>query len=147
MFPHTVTVYLTTTETDKTTMKDVETHYITVLSGVCLQASNSRNINENGIETADSVSLYIPLSVIGKDGKTGTSKKYVGEKVFWAADDKSNLWTLASGENCFFVKGKVIEYDLPVQTIKATYDDVYDITTINYMDYGDEMAHLEVGGA
>lgn len=147
MFPHIVTVYTTTTTTDATTMKDVEVHDITVLSGVLLNASKARNVNESGLVNADAVNLYIPLSVDARDGETGVAKKYVGAIEYWRTEDKSGLWTLTTAENCFFVKGEAVHYDLPVQTIKAMYDDVYDVTKIDLFDFSDDMAHLEVGGA
>lgn len=147
MFPHTVTVYVTLNETDPVTMKDVEQHYITVLSGVLLVASKAKNVNESGLEGADAVNLYIPLSVAAVDGETGKAKKYVGSVEWWRTEDKSGLWTLSTSGNCFFVKGEAVHYDLPVQTIKAMYDDVYNVTKIDLLDFGDEMSHLEVGGA
>ena len=39
MFPHTVTIYNVSQETDPATFKDVEKTYITVLRGVLLEAS------------------------------------------------------------------------------------------------------------
>ena len=147
MFPHTVTVYVTLHETDLTTMKDVEKHYITVLKGVLLVASKAKNVNESGLEGADAVNLYIPLSVDARDGKTGITQKYTGSVEWWRTADKSALWTLSKTGNCFFVKGEHVHYDLPVQTIKAMYDDVYNVTKIDLLDFGGDMAHLEAGGA
>lgn len=147
MFPHTVTVYVTLHETDLTTMKDVEKHYITVLKGVLLVASKAKNVNESGLEGADAVNLYIPLSVDARDGKTGIAQKYTGSVEWWRTADKGAIWTLSNAGNCFFVKGEHVHPDLPVQTIKAMYDDVYNVTKIDLLDFGGDMAHLEVGGA
>lgn len=147
MFPHIVTVYVTLHETDLTTMKDVEKHYITVLKGVLLVASKAKNVNESGLEGADAVNLYIPLSVDARDGKTGIAQKYTGSVEWWRTADKGAIWTLSNAGNCFFVKGEHVHPALPVQTIKAMYDDVYNVTKIDLLDFGGDMAHLEVGGA
>lgn len=61
MFPHTVTIYNVSQETDPATFKDVEKTYITVLRGVLLEASKAANVRQSGLEGADAVNLYIPV--------------------------------------------------------------------------------------
>lgn len=79
MFPHTVTIYNVSQETDPATFKDVEKTYITVLRGVLLEASSGQRPPERA-EGADAVNLYIPFSTVAVDGVTGAEKRYVGRK-------------------------------------------------------------------
>lgn len=152
MFPHTVTVYNVTVETDKTSISSEATKHITVLRGVLLEAAKAVNVRKSGLEGADAVILYIPFGIPAVDGVTGEEKTYAPPVEFWRADDKSKLWTLdISAErssidgNTFFIKGEVVEPDLSVEDIEMMYDHVYDITKVDEMDYGD-LAHWEVGG-
>lgn len=146
MFPHAVTVYNTYVETDPSTFEETSVNHITVLRGVFLDASKASNVAKSGLEGADSVNLYIPVGVEAVDGVTGEPKQYTGPIEFWRADDKSGLWTLSVGRNCFFVKGEAVHPDWTVQTIEAAYDDVYDVTKVDFKDFGGEMSHFQVGG-
>lgn len=147
MFPHTVTVYNVITEEDQTTFEERTKNYITVLQGVLLDAVKAKNVNESGLTGADAVSLYIPRDVSATDGVTGTPKEYVGAVEWYRADDRSNIWTLAPGENMFFVKGVAVHEDWSTQKIDAYYDDVYNITKVDFKDFGGKMSHWLVGGA
>lgn len=82
MFPHTVTIYNVSQETDQATFKDVEKTYITVMRGVLLEASKAANVRQSGLEGADAVNLYIPFSTPAVDGVTGAEKRYVGPQEF-----------------------------------------------------------------
>ncbi len=147
MFPHVVTVYNTdTTELPENDFKPTLVNYITVLHGVLLDASKGSNVTKSGLEGADAVNLYIPVGVEAVDGMTGAAKRYIGPVEYWRADDKSTLWTLSVGRNCFFVKGEAVHPDWTVQTIEAAYDDVYDVTKVDFKDFGGEMSHFQVGG-
>lgn len=146
MFPHTVTVYNVGRDVDLSTMEETLINHITVLRGVLLDASKGTNVTKSGLEGADAVNLYIPADVSAVDGVTGTPRKYVGPVDFWAADDKSALWTLSTNRSCFFVKGEHVHPDWDAQTVEAKYDDVYDVSKDDYKDFGGEMAHWEVGG-
>lgn len=148
MFPHTVTVYNTeTVELPENNFEPTLINHITVLHGVLLDASKGSNVSKSGLEGADAVNLYIPADVDAVDGVTGAQKQYLGPVEFFRADDKSSLWTLSVGRNCFFVKGEAVHPDWTVQTIEAAYDDVYDVTKVDLKDFGGEMSHWEVGGA
>jgi len=150
MFPHTVTVYNIVKEVDPDTIKTVTNVYITVLNGVFLSASKGENVRTSGLEGADAVILYIPFSVKAEDGLTGEPKEYVEPVAFWRMDDKTGAWTLRTGLDDCFVKGRVIvpdEADKTIQSLEMAYDDVYNITKIDTKDYGGSMAHWEVGGA
>lgn len=147
MFPHTVTLYNVVTEEDPATFDEVTTNHITVLEGVLLDTVKAHNVNESGLVDADSVTLYIPRSVKATDGVTGEPKAYTGPVEFWNAENWDGLWTLSTGQNTFFVKGKAIHPDWSSQKIDAAYDDVYTVTKVDFKDFGGEMSHWEVGGA
>lgn len=147
MFPHTVTLYNTeTAEAPETGFKPVLVNHITVLRGVLLDASKASNVNRSGLEGADAVNLYIPISVTAVDGLTGVEKRYCGPVEFWRAEDKSGLWTLSDSGNTYFVKGEAVHEDWSVQKLEAAYDDVYDVTKVDFKDFGGNMSHWEVGG-
>lgn len=144
MFPHTVTLYNTDKILDTSTMKDVLVNYITVLRGVLLEASKAVNVRTSGLDSADAVNLYIPFDVDATDGETGAEKAYVGPVEFWPMVDKSGSWTLQPGQNCFIVKGEVVEPEKDYQYIAAKYDNVYQVTKVDRMDFGG-LQHFEVG--
>lgn len=144
MFPHTVTVYNVYAKYDPATKEDVLVNYITVLRGALLEASKAVNVRTSGLDSADAVNLYIPFDVDAVDGVTGAEKAYVGPVEFWPMEDKSKSWTLQPGQNCFIVKGEVVEPDLDYQAIALKYDNVYQVTKVDRMDFGG-LQHFEVG--
>lgn len=147
MFPHTVTLYNTETEeTPETGFTPTLVNHITILRGVLLDAVKAKNVNESGLVGADSVTLYIPRNVEAMDGVTGEPKEYIGPVEFWRLNDKTGYWTLSIGQNTFFVKGEAVHSDWTSQKIDATYDDVYDVTKVDFKDFGGDMSHWEVGG-
>ena len=147
MFPHTVTLYNVETMTDITSFEETSVNHITVLRGVLLDAVKGRNVNESGLVSADAVTLYIPVDVDATDGVTGAPKQYAGPVVFNnASTDKTSLWTLSVGGGCFFVKGEAVHPDWKPSTIDAAYDDVYDVSKVDFKDFGGDMSHWEVGG-
>lgn len=145
--PHTVTVYNSVIETDKTTFKETETLYTTILRGVFLDASKGVNVRESGLEGADAVTLYIPFAVEAVDGTTGDVKKYVGPQEFYNAEDKTGLWTLSvkgNGGTTFFIKG---EYVTDNEAVALAHDDCYNLTKVDMKDFGSaDMQHWECGG-
>lgn len=145
--PHTVTVYNMSTETDKTTFEDVTTAHATVLRGVLLQACKAVNVRESGLVGADAVSLYIPFDVEAVDGETGAAKQYADPMHYWAAEDRSGLWTLSvdgNGGDTHFVKGEVLTAN---PDIMLAHDDCWKVTKVDTFDYGSEdMQHWQVGG-
>lgn len=147
MFPHTVTVYNVSKETDQSTFEEKEVNYITILRGVLLDASKASNVRTSGLEGADAVNLYIPFSVTAVDGVTGEEKKYVGPMEFWRATDKTDIWTLSTDRSTFFIKGEAVEPDKTVSYIEMMHDGVYTVTKVDEKDFGGDMSHLEVGGA
>lgn len=160
MFPHTVTLYNVSTETDPKTYKDETAIFITVLRGVLLDASKAVNVNKSGLTGADAVNLYIPFGVEAVDGYTGAAKVYVGPREFWQAGDKAKIWTLnlegegdadsKTHERTFFVKGEAVPPpELPPEQVEGyiglKYDEVYNVTKVDMKDFGG-LQHWEVGG-
>ena len=151
MFPHTVTLYNVSVETDKESFTSRTVSHITILRGVLLDACKAVNVRESGLVGADSAMLYIPHGVKAADGITGKPKKYVPPVEFWRMEDKSAAWTLSVSSknpdvdgNTFFVKGIAVEPERDTQFIEMLYDHVYDITSVDDKDFGG-LAHFEIG--
>lgn len=149
VFPHTVTIYNRTIDIDKDDFSETVTHYITIIRGVLLEANKAANIRATGLESADSVTLYIPLRSIAVDAVTGREKEFVSPIEFQNATDKSEIWTLSPNDgNTFFVKGEVVETEKDEDAISAMYDDCYRATSVDKKDFGSfYLQHFEVGGA
>lgn len=145
MFPHTVTVYNTYKEEDDN-YRETVTNYITILSGVFLDATKVVNVRETGLEGADAVDLYIPPTAKATDGVTGKEVKYVGPREFYNATNRTGMWTLSDTGTTFFIKGNVVQPDSDRQALELAYDDVYSVTKVDVKDYGG-LRHIEVGGA
>lgn len=143
--PHTVTLYTTTTTANEM-FEETATQHITVLRGVFLDHVKAANMWRSGLESADAVTLYIPLEIAGIDGQTLFEQHYVPEKQY--EEMPGNAFTLKTNGDSFFVKGEVIEPDKDFQWINAHYDNVYRITKVDLKDFGTkDMQHIEVGGA
>lgn len=144
--PHTITVYNVIHETDVETFEETDNVYITVLSGVFVDASKAVNVNKSGLEGADAVDVYIPFSVSAKSPQ-GAVKQYAKPMEFWAADDRSGLWTLSvegNGGETFFIKGNVVLNNLDAA---RAHDDCYNVTKVDERDFGSvAMRHWQVGG-
>lgn len=157
MFPHTVTVYNVSVETDKTTFQSVTTNHITILRGVLLDETKAVNVRESGLEGADAANLYIPFEVEAVDGVTGEEKQYMPPVEFWKSEDKAGAWTLAISKRSapgdgytFFVKGVAMPPDglkpeKVAEVVEANYDGVYHISKVDTKDFGG-LTHFEVGG-
>lgn len=144
MFPHTVTLYQTETTVDNK-LNETTVNHITVLDGVLLIASKAANVRATGLEGADAVNLHIPFGVKATDGVTGQPKEYVDPVEGWKTADKSKSWTIAIGT--VFVKGRVVDPDITRSKLELGYDDVYQVTKVDKIDFGSpSMQHLEVGG-
>lgn len=160
MFPHTVTMFNVSTAANPATYEDETTVYVTVLRGVLLTASKAANVNKSGLTGADAVELYIPFDVEAADGYTGEAKTYLGPREFWRTEDKSRAWTMyiegegdgksPTHEVTFFVKGEAvpppkIRPENVTEYVNLMYEDAYNVTKIDRMDYGG-LRHFEVGG-
>lgn len=144
--PHSVTVYNIVIDTDPITLEDTVTNHITILRGVLLDATKGSNVNQSGLAGADAVTLHIPMDVVAVDGVTGEQKRYAGPMEFWAATDKSKLWTLSTDQKTFFVKGEAVEPNATEEYINLAHDGVYTVTKVDEKDFGG-LQHWEVGGA
>lgn len=150
MFPHTVTVYNKMAD-EKT---GISMYNITILRGVFLDISKGANVMKSGLVSADSATLYIPMSIKAINADTGEEQKFVGQKEYerLAQSDIHEYWTLRTGGisstvDCFFVKGEVTDKS-GFNDMKNRYDDVYDVSTVDTKDFGSKsMWHWEVGGS
>lgn len=142
MFPHTITVY--NTSEDPVTLENV--NHITVLSGVLYDSEKAVNVRESGLSNADSVNLIIPFSAEAVDGVTGEQQTYLSPKEYEVAVDKSEHWTIQTGNTCFFVKGEVVRPSESFQTINAAFDNVHRVTSVDEKDFGN-LKHFAVGGS
>ena len=132
MFPHTVTLYNVSVETDPATLDERTINHITVLEGGSSGCREGKNVNESGLVDADSVTLYIPANMSATDGVTGEKKRYVGPVEFWNGESRDGLWTLSPGQKHLFVKGNAVHPDWSNQKISAAYDYVYDVKTVDF---------------
>lgn len=142
MFPHTVTVYNTA---ENPVTFETENH-VTVLECVFYDARKGVNVIDMGNTNADSVLLLIPFSVKATDGVTGESQTYLDPKKYKMETDKAKHWTIQTGTNCFFVKGKIVRPELSFQKINAAFDYVHRVTSVDLKDFG-RLQHFEVGGS
>ena len=144
--PHSVTVYNVSEDPDTLDL----IYNVTFLRGVFLDRREAASIEKSGLRDADSATLFIPFSVEAVDAVTGSPKQYIGPKAYRQLEDTSGYWTLEgggmnSGEDSFFIKGEVLNYN-GYAKMRELYDDVYDITTIDTRDFGSpDMQHWQVG--
>lgn len=157
MFPHTITLYNVSVETDKATLESTVVNHITLLNGVLLAASKAVNVRASGMEGADAVNLYIPFDVEAVDAMTGEGKQYLPPVEFWRAEARDRFWTLAISAKgssldgyTFFIKGVALppegaKPEKVAELVEGMFDHVYNITKVDEMDYGG-LKHFEVGG-
>lgn len=135
MFPHTVTIYNTETITEANFSQSTRV-YPTVLHGVMVDAVKAVNVTKSGLESADAVTVYIPLSSAGG---------YVKPQEYVALIDKSGAWSLTTdgnGGRTYIVKGEYITDNVD---LLLAHDDCYLVDKVDFKDYGGNMAHFEVG--
>lgn len=98
----------------------------------------SNVIASGGKISADQARIFIPFS-IGAD--------YVGPKAWQALSDKTENWTIQIGD--IVVKGEVldeIETGFAISNLKAKYDDVLVVSSVDVMDFGSvDLQHWQVG--
>ena len=59
--------------------------------------------------------------------------------------DKSGIWTISIGT--VFVKDRVVLPDATRTVLELGYDDVYQVTKVDKIDFGSpDMQHWEIGG-
>jgi hypothetical protein len=117
------------------------THYQrTPLVACKWENRKSANVLKSGLLEADSVAVYIPLSIAGN---------YLKPKAWQALTTKTGKWTLKVGD--FLVKGLVLDEisaSFTLTALKAKYDDVVKITSVDTMDVGSRsMRHFQCGAS
>lgn len=133
MFNDTITVY------NKYRGEDgFEQWQRSVVKGVFWNAIKGAVIRRTGISTADSVQIIIPCAV------RVDSRTYKEPKAWEQLPDKMGHWTLKPGDTV--IKGS-IDYEI-VKSSKELqgYDDVLNITSVDFKDFSSDMAHWEVSG-
>jgi hypothetical protein len=120
----------------------------TELAAVAWQNRKAANVIASGLLAADSATIYIPFAL-------GTN--YVKPIAWQALSVKTGYWTLAIGD--VIVKGLVTDeiHDAVVSppsaaftmtNLKAKYDDVVTIKSVDTMDAGsDSMRHWQIGAS
>lgn len=135
--------------------EDIAWWYPTVINNVEVQITKGFNASKTGNENANALYVSIPLqasnSTLFADGV-----KYIKPKAFKVNMSKSDTFTLA--ENDFIAVGDYTEFVKKFETgyipdeyypeglhqhMKSTYDDVYQIKTV---DVFKTIRHIEVGG-
>ena len=95
-------------------------------------------LQTGGNIAADAAAIYIPIA---------THPEYLAPKAWQALVDKSGNWTLQTGD--YIVKGLVtdeITGAFTISSLKAKYDDVLQITSVDRYDAGEaDMHHFRVG--
>ncbi len=137
MIPNTdITIY--NKYTDPTTR--LEKYQRTVVSDVVWQGTKAASAANGGLLASNSVTIYIPFAL-------GT--QYVKPIAWQALVTKTGKWTLREGD--VIAKNSVTDEitTSPVFTmtdLKAKYDDVVTITSVDTMDQGSpNMQHWQVG--
>lgn len=111
----------------------------TEIRGVFWENRKAANVIKSGLLAADQASIYISFAV-------GTNHL---DPVEWQAlEDKTGKWTLQVGD--YIVKGIVtdeVSSTFTITKLKAKYDDVLAISSIDTQDYGSaSMRHWQLGG-
>lgn len=118
-----------------------ETYYPTLLECVDLVETKGANISKSGIDSADTVKLYVDFKNI--------VKPYLPPKEWENMPDKCKQYFLTfNPAQDFFIKGDQTAVDLPetdaYEWMRNNFDDVYKVTNID--KYEDILPYFEVGG-
>lgn len=118
-----------------------ETYYPTLLECVDLVETKGANISKSGIDSADTVKLYVDFKNI--------VKPYLPPKEWENMPDKCKQYFLTfNPAQDFFIKGDQTAVDLPetdaYEWMRNNFDDVYKVTNID--KYENILPHFEVGG-
>jgi len=124
-----------------------ETYHRTVIGRVAWENRKASNVlASGGTIAADQAAIYLPARTPG----------YLSPKAWQALADKSTAWTLQTGD--VVVKGTVTDEihaavvgppavaAFTMTDLKAKYDDVLTITSVDVMDNGSPaMRHFQIG--
>ncbi|MFZ2196153.1 MAG: hypothetical protein WAV13_00360 [Thermodesulfovibrionales bacterium] len=124
---------------NKYVVAGVETYKRTQIIAVQWENRKGANVLRTGGTTAaDQVAVFIPWA---------RGANYLKPKAWQALADKTGKWTLQVGD--FIVKGLVADEIGPgflMSALKAKYDDVLAITSIDTMDQGSQVLwHWQLG--
>jgi len=115
-----------------------EIYQRTVIYDVAWENRKAANVLAAGEIAADQAVIYIPKAR-GDD--------YLAPRAWQALEDKTDNWTLQTGD--FIVKGVVtdeITSEYTISDLKAEYDDVLRILSVDTMDIGSlSVQHWQVG--
>lgn len=129
--PHSMTIY------NGYVSGGAQAYQRTQVTNVKWENRKASNVIRSGLLAADSVMVYIPLA---------SAADYLAPKAWQAA--KAGKWTLQNGD--YMVKGLVadeITGAFTITSLKAKYDDVVQIRSVDTMDSGsDAVKHWEVSG-
>ena len=96
------------------------------------------NVLKSGLLAADQATVFIPFA---------RAANYVAPKAWLALSTKTGKWTLQMGD--YLVKGLVadeITTQFTVTSLKAKYDDVLQVKSVDTKDMGSaSMRHFQVG--
>jgi hypothetical protein len=116
----------------------VEAWQRTVIPAAQWENRKAANVIKSGMLEADSVVIFV-LFLYGS--------AYLKQKAWQALTTKTGYWTLQVGD--YIVKGSVadeITTNFTITDLKAKYDDVVKITTVDTLDYGSAaLQHWQVG--
>jgi hypothetical protein len=117
-----------------------EKYQRTEIPAVAWENRKAANILRSGSLAADSVSVYIPFSIVCN---------YMKPVAWQSMINKSGLWTLQVGD--VIVKGIVkdeITDAFTVSDMKSKYDDVVSIKSVDTMDNGSfSLRHWQIGAS
>lgn len=142
--PHIITLF----NTYENEFMELEIN-MTCLEGVFLDTTKSNRISNNGANSADTATLFVPFSVNAYDAISGQKKVFYKPKEYHAMDDNTGAWTLetagdTTSASCYFVKGKV-DTAMDYNELREKYSDVYDVSAVRTLDFGsDDMQHWMV---
>ena len=133
MIPNTdITIY------NKYTVTGGETYQRTVVPDVVWQATKAVSGAQSGLLSSNVAAILIPFA---------RDANYLAPKAWAALVSKTGKWTLKEGD--YIVKGSVsdeITGAFTMTSLKAKYDDVVMITSVDVMDQGSpNMQHFDVG--
>lgn len=130
--PHDMTVY------NRYIDGGIEKYKRSVVYGVKWENRKAANVVKSGLLAADSVVVYVPFQ---------RGENYVTPKFWSALEDKGQKWTLKDGD--YLVKGVVVNEitsSFTISMLKAMYDNVVQIRSVDTMDAGSaSLHHWQVG--
>ncbi len=132
MFNDSITVYNKYKSAD-----GVEHWKRTTLTGVFWNALKGSVVRKTGVSSADSVQVIIPFN-------DQIIRSYKPPKAFATLADKSDYWTLATGDT--IIKGKIDTDIVKSPKELLNYDDSTVITSVDTKAYGGSMSHFDISG-